>query len=174
MTAFLFSICISFSLLSVAYMFSHPASSNYFRINKITRTAQTSVNLYMANEGKGKGKGGKGGGGEKRQFASNRGTTATATAGNPVRVARIARALRDELSSIICEGDIKAMVYPDDDLLKSTTVCEVEVSADLSTATIYVSVLGNSVEKRQVFVWLCENVGQVRYEVRVCVYVFFY
>lgn len=119
------------------------------------------IKLYMANEGKGKKREG---GVEKRQFASNRGRSTTATAGNPIRVARIARALRDELSSIICEGDIKAMVYPDFDLLRSTTVCEVEVSSDLSTATVFVSVLGNSVEKRQVFVWLCENVGQVRYE----------
>jgi ribosome-binding factor A len=30
-------------------------------------------------------------------------------------------------------------------------------------AKAYISVLGNSVEKRQVFVWLCENVGQIRY-----------
>jgi len=43
-------------------------------------------------------------------------------------------------------------------------VCEVDVSVDLTTATVYVSVLGNSVEKRQIFVWLCENVGQVRFE----------
>ena len=40
----------------------------------------------------------------------------------------------------------------------------VDVSGGLDTATVYISVLGNSVEKRQVFVWLCENVGQVRFE----------
>ena len=66
--------------------------------------------------------------------------------------------------SIICGGDIKANAYPDDDLLRSTTVCEVEVSSDLSSAVVYVSVLGNSVERRQIYVWLCENIGQVRYE----------
>ena len=40
----------------------------------------------------------------------------------------------------------------------------VEVSPGLETAAVHISVLGNSVEKRQVFVWLCENLGQVRYE----------
>jgi ribosome-binding factor A len=70
------------------------------------------------------------------------------------------------LIRIVSEGDIRAMFYPDDDLLRATTLSEVDVSADLSTANVYISVLGNSVEKRQVFVWLCENIGQVRYEVR--------
>jgi ribosome-binding factor A len=37
------------------------------------------------------------------------------------------------------------------------------VSPDLSYAKVFISVLGNSVEKRQIFVWLCENVGQIRF-----------
>jgi ribosome-binding factor A len=37
------------------------------------------------------------------------------------------------------------------------------MSSDLSFARIYISVIGNSVERRQVFVWLCENVGQIRF-----------
>lgn len=80
-----------------------------------------------------------------------------------IRQARVARSIRDEISSIICDMDIKAKVYPDEDLLRGTAVSDVEVSPDLSYAKIYVSVLGNSVEKRQIFVWLCENVGQVRF-----------
>lgn len=80
-----------------------------------------------------------------------------------IRQARIARALRDELSSIICDIDIKAAVYPEEDLLRGVAISEVEVSSDLMFAKIFISVLGNSVEKRQVFVWLCENVGQVRF-----------
>ena len=94
----------------------------------------------------------------------NRGKQNTATANNLVRVARIARAIRDELSDIVCEGDIKAQFYPDEDLLRSTSIMNVEVSRSLDSATAHISVLGNSVEKRQVFVWLCENLGQVRYE----------
>ena len=55
------------------------------------------------------------------------------------------------------------MVYPDENLLRATTIVDVDVSADLTYAKVYISVLGNAVEKRQIFVWLCENVGQVRY-----------
>lgn len=80
-----------------------------------------------------------------------------------IRQSKVARSLRDELSDIINEADIKAVVYPDDDLLRGTTIADVEVSGDLSTAKVMISVMGNSVAKRQVFVWLCENVGQVRY-----------
>ena len=101
---------------------------------------------------------------QRKQFSRNRGKQNTATANNPVRVARIARALRDELSDIICEGDIKAQIYPDEDLLRATSIMHVDVSSGLEAATVHISVLGNSVEKRQVFVWLCENLGQVRYE----------
>ena len=101
---------------------------------------------------------------QRKQFSRNRGKQYTATANNPVRVARIARALRDELSDIICEGDIRAQIYPGEDLLRATSIMHVDVSGGLEAATVHISVLGNSVEKRQVFVWLCENLGQVRYE----------
>jgi ribosome-binding factor A len=80
-----------------------------------------------------------------------------------IRVSRVKRSLRDELSSIICDVDIKAVNYPDENLLKATTIVDIDLSADLTYAKVFVSVLGNSVEKRQIFVWLCENVGQVRY-----------
>ena len=80
-----------------------------------------------------------------------------------IRQSKVARSLRDELSDIINEVDIKAVIYPDDDLLRATTIADIEVSGDLSTAKVTISVMGNSVAKRQVFVWLCENVGQVRY-----------
>ena len=80
-----------------------------------------------------------------------------------IRQARIARALRDELTDIICDVDIKASVYPNENLLRSVTISEVEVTPDLMFAKAFVSVMGNSVEKRQIFVWLCENIGQIRY-----------
>ena len=80
-----------------------------------------------------------------------------------IRQARIARALRDELSSIITECDIKAVIYPDENLLKATSIVDVDISPDLSFAKVFISVLGNSVEKRQIFVWLCDNVGQVKF-----------
>lgn len=83
--------------------------------------------------------------------------------GNNMRQLRVARSLRDELTEIICDVDIKATVYPTEELLRCTSISDVEVSPDLSFAKVFISVLGNSVEKRQVFVWLCENVGQIRY-----------
>lgn len=66
-----------------------------------------------------------------------------------IRQARISRSIRDELSEIICEGDIKATAYPEDDLLKSTCITEVEISPDLAYAKIFISVIGNSVQRRQ-------------------------
>jgi ribosome-binding factor A len=83
--------------------------------------------------------------------------------GDGIRQYRVARSLRDELSDIISNGDIKATTYPSEGLLRATSIVDVDLSPDLSFAKVYISVLGNSVEKRQVFVWLCENVGQVRY-----------
>lgn len=80
-----------------------------------------------------------------------------------IRQARFARSLRDELSDIICNLDIKAVNYPDDELVRGTSIVDIEVSSDMEHAKIIISVLGNSVEKRQVYVWLCENVGQVRF-----------
>lgn len=106
------------------------------------------------------------GGGRDDRENSRRGggkdTKAFGTDG--IRQARISRYIRDELSEIITTGDIKANNYPPDDLLRSTSVMNVDISSDLTVAKASISVLGNSVQKRQVFVWLCENSGQVRFE----------
>lgn len=83
--------------------------------------------------------------------------------GESIRQSRIGRALRDELTDIIGDIDIKATIYPDEFLLRGTSVVDIEVSPDLAYAKVFISVLGNSVERRQVYVWLCENVGQVKY-----------
>lgn len=80
-----------------------------------------------------------------------------------IKLARFARTLRDELSDIISSMDIKAINYPDDDLLRGTGIVDVEVSSDMMNAKMVISVLGNSVEKRKVYLWLCDNIGQVRY-----------
>jgi len=85
--------------------------------------------------------------------------------GRPVTIrhARVARLLQVELSTIISKSDVKALSYPDNDLLASTTIMDVDLSPDLSYAKVFISVLGNAVEKRQVYVWLCQHIGQVRY-----------
>ena len=36
-------------------------------------------------------------------------------------------------------------------------------SPDLSYAKVFITVLGNSVERRQVYVWLCANAGRVKF-----------
>jgi ribosome-binding factor A len=80
-----------------------------------------------------------------------------------IRLLRASRILRDELSAIIYECDIKSNNYPDDQLLRSVTISDIELTADLSIAKVQLSIFGNSVERRQVFVWLCNNIGQVRH-----------
>ena len=80
-----------------------------------------------------------------------------------IRQLRFSRNLRDELSDIITSSDIKANNYPEERLLRGTSIIDIEVSSDLTNVKVTLSVLGNSVEKRQVYVWLNENVGQVRY-----------
>lgn len=81
-----------------------------------------------------------------------------------IRQARICSAMKEELSDIISNGDVRAVQYPPERLLRATSIMKIDISPDLSSAKIFISVLGNSVEKRQVFVWLCENMGQIRYE----------
>lgn len=76
---------------------------------------------------------------------------------------KVSRMLRDELADIIANCDIKATVYPDEALLRGVSIADIEFTADLSMAKVFLSILGNSVQKRQVYVWLCSNVGQVRY-----------
>jgi ribosome-binding factor A len=76
---------------------------------------------------------------------------------------KVCRVLRDELTDIICSCEIKAAVYPEDRLLRAVTITDVDITSDLSAAKIYISVMGSAVEKRQVYIWLSNNVGQVRY-----------
>ena len=93
----------------------------------------------------------------------NRRSSASSSPKNNIKQLKTARVLRDELSDIICSGDIKANVYPDENLMRSVTVLNVELSADLSLAKVSISASGNSVERRQMYVWLNENIGQVRH-----------
>mmetsp|Transcript_23445 Transcript_23445/g.47118 ORF Transcript_23445/g.47118 Transcript_23445/m.47118 type:complete len:187 (-) Transcript_23445:74-634(-) len=76
---------------------------------------------------------------------------------------KVSRVLRDELTDIICSCDIKANNYPPERLLQGVSVVDVDFATDLSVAKVSLSIFGNSVEKRQVYVWLCNNIGQVRY-----------
>jgi ribosome-binding factor A len=81
---------------------------------------------------------------------------------NDLRKLKYARILRDELADIICSVDIRASRYPEG-LLETVSIVDIELSNDLERAKIHISVMGNTVERKRVFVWLNENVGQVRY-----------
>lgn len=82
---------------------------------------------------------------------------------NVVAQKKVARLLRDELSDIITTADIKVSNYPPLLLLAGVSIPDVEFSSDFSYAKVHVSVTGNSVEKRQIYVWLCNNIGQIRH-----------
>lgn len=105
------------------------------------------------------GKGGFKSTGNRRPLDKKRSTAPS----NNIRQMKVARVLRDELSDIICSGDIKANIYPEDNLLKSVNILNIQLSADLSIAKVLISASGNSVERRQIYVWLNENIGQVRH-----------
>ena len=98
-----------------------------------------------------------------RRVRSSSSSSSSSSKTDSIRQSRVARSIRDELTDIICNVDIKANAYPDEDLLKATSIVDVDISSDLSYAKVYITVLGNAVAKRQVFVWLCDNIGQVRY-----------
>ena len=80
-----------------------------------------------------------------------------------IKIGRVIRVFRDELSDILTNLDVKAQIYPNEELMKTLSIVDIEMSPDYSYAKVYITVFGNSVEKRQVYVWLNENIGQVRY-----------
>lgn len=79
-----------------------------------------------------------------------------------IKQARFSRIIRDEMNDIISKCDIRASNFPDPKLLKSTYVRNVEISKDLSNAKITVSVMGNAIEKRKIYVWMCQNLSNIR------------
>jgi len=82
-----------------------------------------------------------------------------------VNIARgkVSRILRDELIGIITTSDIKGFHKPDEHLMRGVSIPKIEFTSDLSIATVHLAISGNSVEKRQVFVWLSNHKGQVRH-----------
>ena len=80
-----------------------------------------------------------------------------------IRQLRANRALQDEIYDILYKGEVKARNAPGDLLVRGIAVSSVDTSPDISSAVVCVTVPGNSVQKRQVFAWLCENIGQIKY-----------
>lgn len=79
------------------------------------------------------------------------------------RRAKFSRVIRDELAPLIANGKIKASRYPPLQLLKATSVSSIDLNKDMSIAKVHVNTNGNASQKRQVLIWLTENVKQVRY-----------
>lgn len=83
---------------------------------------------------------------------------------NEIKKAKTGRIIRDELIDIICNGEIKARSFPEDELLRTVSIDDVEINNDFSMAKVYLTLFGNTIQKRQIFLFLCENIGQVRFE----------
>lgn len=80
------------------------------------------------------------------------------------RQSKFERILRDELSDIITRCRIKASRYPPMHLFGASSIASIDLNTDFSMAKVYVSTRGNASQKRQMFIWLNENVKQVRYQ----------
>ena len=79
-----------------------------------------------------------------------------------IKKLRFARILRDELSDIICTGDVQASSFPGGEhLLHGVMIVKIDLNVDFSVAKVYLSIMGNAVEKRRVFIWLNDNRGKV-------------
>ena len=142
-----------------------PSQKPYrYQINMIIKNEKGNKRGSRSSGGSGSGGGGNssgGSGGGSENSSSKKRMINTRSSG--IGQQKTARLLRDELTEIICTCDIKAVNYPDENLLRSVSIADIEFSNDLAFAKVYLSILGNSVEKRQIYVWLCQNVGQIRY-----------
>ena len=81
------------------------------------------------------------------------------------RQSRVAQLVRTELATVIRDGAfrVKTGDRVDADVLKSTSVLDVEVSPDLRAATATITTLGDVAAKREAFSWLVKNEKSVRY-----------
>jgi hypothetical protein len=80
-----------------------------------------------------------------------------------VRKNKLARILSDELIQIVKVPLIKAKSYPSEFLLRGISFPRIHINDDFSHGNVYVSSIGNAVERRRVYIWLCENLKQIRF-----------
>ena len=79
------------------------------------------------------------------------------------RQGRMGQLLRSEISTAIRRGTIKSTNPLGDSLREKISIVDVQMSADMGTCKVFVSVFGDAVEKRQAFAWLVEHSKPVRY-----------
>jgi ribosome-binding factor A len=163
---------------ATAFSFGYGFASTHHNINAVQQQSKSSSSsrnsipnyseavrntaLFAAGAGADRAGGGGAAAGARRSSGGGVGKTRDSPQ-HRIKTAKVTRLLRDELSDIITSCDIRAVVYPEDKLLQTVSIVDIELSGDFSVAKVYISVFGNSVEKRQVYVWLNENLGQVRH-----------
>jgi ribosome-binding factor A len=80
------------------------------------------------------------------------------------RQLRVGRLLQSTLSTVIRQGfPIKTSDWLDDHLRAKISVVDVICAPDLRNARVEVSIFGETVEKREVFVWLVNNAKAIRH-----------
>lgn len=81
-----------------------------------------------------------------------------------MRQLRVARMLQSTLADVIRKGyPIKTADVLDDNIRSKISVVEVNCSPDFSSARVEVSIFGETVEKREAFIWLVNNAKAIRY-----------
>uniref|UniRef100_A0A7S1P043 Ribosome-binding factor A n=1 Tax=Vitrella brassicaformis TaxID=1169539 RepID=A0A7S1P043_9ALVE len=76
---------------------------------------------------------------------------------------RLGRDIMDSLSDIFLRGGPSRAGFADEAVLSGTSIVDVTVARDLRHATVYVSIMGDTFDKRQGFAWLQRNVKGIRW-----------
>lgn len=80
------------------------------------------------------------------------------------RQLRVSNLVQIDLQEIIHEGyTIKTKDEIEDKLRKKISVVEVDVSPDLAQAKVFISVYGETFEKREAYIWLVKNTKKIRH-----------
>jgi ribosome-binding factor A len=99
------------------------------------------------------------------QLSGRRRTPANAKS-TKIKQLKASRVLQDELYDILLRCDFNMRTFPIDNLVRGLGFSDVITTPDLSFANVFVTVPGNAVQKRQMFSWLCENIGPIRHSLR--------
>jgi ribosome-binding factor A len=80
-----------------------------------------------------------------------------------IRKEKMRRIVQEALSSIIWSGIKSSGNKPPESLFRSTTVTDIIMSSDCSSAEVFISTSGRAVDGRQMYVWLVQHVHLVRH-----------
>lgn len=79
------------------------------------------------------------------------------------RQARVSQLMRAEVADIVRRADLKGAKALPDTLRQKISIVDINMSPDLRSAKIFVSVFGEAVEKRQAYAWLVEHSKQFKH-----------